>query len=270
MTYRAPPRLKHGEEFGALLRSAESVDVTAARLAENAAGYKALIAAGATTALWKLLVPLGLVLALIPVAYVATRAPSPTPSVVEAPAHAIAGEQPATHASIVTHESIDGLPVAEQPRPAPVAVERPAPLVTSIEAPPSVPAPSALPEQLRLYEEAREAARRGDYTTGVARVDELLSRFPSTPMRAEAELARADFLARANRVTEAARALEALIADRSHAGRRGELLRTLGDLYRRTGDCKRALEVYDRALAGTLRDRDRKDVEAGRERCKAR
>ena len=47
MTYESPPRLKQGDEFGELLRAGDVVDVSADRLASNAAGYKTLIAAGA-------------------------------------------------------------------------------------------------------------------------------------------------------------------------------------------------------------------------------
>ena len=267
MTFERPPRLKHGDEFGDLLRAAEDVSVTPERLAENAAGYKALVATGATTALWKLLVPLVLVIAIVPVAYRATR-PVAVPSITNAsPEHAMTGEAPAMHASVTALEEIVAAPAEEPPKPRPAVVVKPPAPVVAMPAPPAVPAPSQLPEQIRIYEEARDAGGRGDFATGVQRIDDLLARFPATPLRAEAELTRAEYLARANRVDEAVRALEALSGNATHKSRHGELLRTLGDLYRRSGDCTRALAAYDRALAMRLRDRDRKEAVAGRARC---
>jgi hypothetical protein len=65
-------------------------------------------------------------------------------------------------------------------------------------------------------------------------------------------------------------ALEALAGARAHAGRRAELLRTLGDLHRKHGDCARAIDAYTRALAAHPRERDRRDAEIGRDRCTRR
>lgn len=267
MTFEQPPRLKHGDEFGGLLRAADDVAVTPERLADNAARYKTLIATGATTALWKLLVPFVLLLAVVPIAYRATRATTP-PSITNAsPEHVLTSEAPTMHARVTAPEEVVAAPAEEPPTPRAVAPAKPPAPVVAIPAPPAVPAPSELPEQIRIYEDARDAGQRADYTTGVRKIDDLLSRFPSTPLRAEAELTRAEYLARANRVDDAARALEALIANSVHRSRHGELLRTLGDLYRRNGDCAHAIAAYDRALALPLRDRDRKEVTAGRARC---
>src|SRR5262249_19800557 len=63
MTFEQPPRLKDSPELGAVIRAAGEANVTPERLADNAAGVKALIAAGATTALWKLVLPVLLLLA---------------------------------------------------------------------------------------------------------------------------------------------------------------------------------------------------------------
>src|SRR5439155_18451401 len=100
--------------------------------------------------------------------------------------------------------------------------------------------------------------------TALSRLDELLRRFPATPLRADAELTRADVLARAGRLAEAAQAFDALARDDAHRGRRGELLRTLGDLYRQLHDCKLANDAYTRALAEKLSEKDRADAEHGR------
>jgi tetratricopeptide (TPR) repeat protein len=276
MTFEQPPRLRDSEHLGPLLRAAEPT-VTAERLAVNAAGVKARLAAGATTfAAWKLIVPLVLLLGvLVPVLIQATR-------------ERAAGERSAGEASIVAiapdagadaavadaatlEDVVDAAEVElvsdAAPEPRRRSVPRTVVADAGVDAAPEA-APSDLPEQIRIYEAARAAGRRGDLAGGLELLAELVRRFPATPLRAEAELTRAELWARADRV-EAVPALEALIADPVHRGRRGELLRTLGDLHRRRGDCPHALEAYDRALAERLGRRDRSDVERGRARCVA-
>ena len=268
MTYESPPRLKQGDEFGELLRAGDVVDVSADRLASNAAGYKALIAAGATTALWKLLVPFLLLLAIgVPAIVYLTRDQASEPVALAAPEQTLSVDTGDVHAIATSREVIVAAAPEEPKR---IAVAKSLPAVVEMGPPPAVPAPSELPEQIRLYEDARDAGRRGEYATAIAAIDDLLRRFPATPLRAEAELTRAEYFARADRVDEAVRAVEALVGDESHKGRRGELLRMLGDLYRRKGDCTRAVDAYTRALAQRLSDRDRKDVVRGRERCAAK
>jgi len=270
MTYESPPRLKHGDEFGQLLRAGDVVDVSADRLASNAAGYKTLIAAGASTALWKLLVPLVLLFAIgVPAILYLTRDEASTPVVsVAPPEQALSGEAAEMHAIATASERIVAAPVEiEKPIATPV---KGTPIVAELAQPPAVPPPSELPEQIRIYEEARDAGRRGEFSTATAAIDDLLRRFPATPLRAEAELTRAELFARADRLDEAVLAVDALVADESHRGRRGELLRMLGDLYRRKGDCTRALDAYTRALGQRLSDRDRKEVVNGQKRCSAK
>jgi tetratricopeptide (TPR) repeat protein len=274
MTYEQPPRLKYGDEFGALLKAADVDTVTADRLATNAAGYKALIATGATTALWKLIVPLVLLaILIIPVGYKLTREPTreaPVTSV--SPEHAAHVEDVDIRTAGTEHEPAvtGGDPSPEPARVArrPAAPSAPsASLIAQITEPPAVPAPSELPEQIRLYELARDAARRGDHREAVARIDELLQRFPTTQLRAEAQLTRTESLARGNRFDEAVKALEQLIADDTHRGRRGELLRTLGDLHRRRGDCTHAVDAYTRALAQRLTELNRSEITRARDLC---
>jgi hypothetical protein len=269
MTFEQPPRLKHSAEFGPLLRAAEPA-ITVERLATNASAVKTSIAAGATTfALWKLLAPFVLLLAVaVPVIVRSTR---------DTPAHERVAETPppvATNDAVVPIDALEiavaidaDVVVAEDAAPSRrVAVARPPEAApdAAVEAPSAT---SDLPEQIRIYEAARAAGRRGELERGLALIDELVTRFPATQLRAEAELTRAELLARANRVGVAAPALEILIADPVHRGRRGELLRTLGDLYRRNGDCAHAVDAYTRALAERLAGRDRADIERSRDRC---
>jgi TolA-binding protein len=162
-------------------------------------------------------------------------------------------------------------PPADAPSPPPVVHRHVAPPVDApvVEDAPPVPPPSDLPVQIELYNQARAAAAARDFTGALDKLEELLRRFPQSPLRADAELTRADVLARANRLPDAANAFEALARDDMHRGRRGELLRTLGDLYRQLHDCTHATEAYTRALAEHLNEKDRADAQRGRDRCNA-
>jgi TolA-binding protein len=271
MTLEQPPRLKDGE-LGPILRAADHADVSPERLADNAARVKALIAAGTTTALWKLLAGL-LLLGLLAIPIVglvrdrddATPTPVPTQDRVVVAEAADAGAPDAIVAEPDASEVSE--PAPPRPRPAPrVAVAPPDAGVPDAAEPP----PSDLPAQIELYNAARAAAAAGKFALAIDRIDELFRKFPSTQLRADAELTRADVLARGGRLAEAAQAFEALAKDDAHRGRRGELLRTLGDLYRQQHDCTRAADAYNRALAGRIGERDRADAERGRDRCTPR
>jgi len=270
MTFEQPPRLKDSPELGAVIRAAGEAKVTPERLADNAAGVKALIAAGATTALWKLLLPLVLLVAIVaPIAVkLATPDDEPPPPPPPAPAPVVAAT-PLPDAA----EAIPEIDAPPEPAPPPPVSRRravPVPVDAAVIIEDAPPARSELAAQIELYRAARDAGVRGDVAHGIELLDDLLRQYPATPLRAEADLTRADFLARANRLDEATRAFEDLVRDAAHGGRRGELLRTLGDLYRRRGDCAHAVDAYTRALAERLSDRDREDVERGRDRCTPR
>jgi TolA-binding protein len=275
MTLERPPRLKDGE-LGAILRAADRAEVSPERLAHNASRIKTLIAAGTTTALWKLLVVLGLLVAVaVPVVsrLVRTDDAEPPPAVV-----ASAGADAGVAATVPDAALADPdaaitviEPDAARPperRQAVRVAAAPPDAGTAVDA--AEARPSDLPIQIQLYNDARAAAGTGDFGAAIDRIDDLLRRFPSTQLRPDAELTRADLLARANRLVEAAHAFEQLARDDAHRGRRGELLRTLGDLYRKLDDCKRAVDAFTRALAERLNDRDRADAQRGRDRCTAR
>jgi hypothetical protein len=271
MTLESPPRLKHDPALGPVIRAGDQAALSADRLVRNHDAVKAQIAAPASRA-WLWTAGL-LVLALAGAVLVTGRLrggadapPAPVVAVAPPVAPAAAIDAGVAVAFDATVES------APEPAPSPAA----APIVkprrrTAASPPPEaapVPAPSSdLPEQIRLYEAARTAGRQGEFAIGIARIGELLGRFPGTPLRAEAELTRAELFARAGQHGEAVAALEQLIASPAHAGRRGELLRTLGDLERQHGDCARAAEVYTRAQAERLSARERTRVARGLAGC---
>jgi TolA-binding protein len=276
MTIERPPRLEHDAELGAIVRAGKEVHVSPERLAANADRIRTAIASGSSFAAWKLLV----VLVLVGGAAVVTwslmgRGPEagPAPAVVVAPTPDAAIARPdapgpevdAAVAGAVAPDAAS--PVVRRPPARRVPADAGVPDAAAADAATST---SDLPEQIRLYDAARRAAARGELTSAIERLDELLRRFPATQLRPDAELTRAELLARADRYDEAVTALEALARARAHAGRRAELLRTLGDLHRTHGDCTRAVDAYTRALAAHPGERDRRDAESGRDRCTSR
>jgi tetratricopeptide (TPR) repeat protein len=276
MTIERPPRLEHDAELGAIVRAAKHVPVGPERLAANADRIRASIAAGSSFAAWKLLLSLLVIGGAVAVTWSQVgRGEEPrTPELVVVAALPDAGADAAlvtpdaaTLALDAAAPEVPAAPGGRRPR-----IRRVEPAVVPPDAgvPDAATATSDLPEQIRLYDEARRSAARGDLSPALDRRDEHQRRFPTTQLRPDAELTRAELLARANRHDEAVTALEALASARAHAGRRAELLRTLGDLHRKHGDCARAVDAYTRALAAHPRERDRRDAESGRDRCTRR
>lgn len=285
MSTREPPRLTADDELGAALRSGDQAQLsglTEERLAAGAGALEQAIARGAPPTplpVWKIGVPLAILAAALGGYYLGRRGeapavertaePSPVVATGEADAGAVAA--PPDAAVVAPPETPEAASDPEEaPRPARPARreqprEQPAPApdihIDAIE--------SDLPEQIRLYDEAREAGARREYAGALDRLDELLRQFPNTPLRADAELTRADLLTRAGRLDDASRSLSRLAADRSHRGRRGELLRALGDVHRKRNDCAQARAAYRRALGEKLSRRERGKVERGLERCPA-
>jgi tetratricopeptide (TPR) repeat protein len=260
MSLESPARLKHGE-LGRILDAADGA-VAPERIAANHAAIKAAIAAGVGRT-WPLWLKLGLPLLLVTGALLLYRGVA-REQPLSAPVREVIVAMPTVDAAIAIDAPID----AEVPVDAEVIAKKPpkAVIVPPDAAPPEPP-PSDLPAQIALYEQARAAAAKGELARGIELLDELLQRFPSTQLRAEAELTRAELLTRTNRLDDAAAALEALVASPAHRGRRGELLRALGDVRRKQGDCTRAIEAYTGARATKLSPAETVKVERGLERC---
>lgn len=127
--------------------------------------------------------------------------------------------------------------------------------------------PSTLPSQLRLYRAAKAAASRGEHARAAQLLRQLLVQYPKSPLAPEAELGRADYLVRAGRADEAEKAIKKIAVDPRHTGRRGEILRVLGDLLRKQGRCKKAKAAYERALAQSLSGREARAARAGIRAC---
>jgi tetratricopeptide (TPR) repeat protein len=264
MSRESPPRLKRDAELGAILRAADT-PVAPERIAANGDAVKAAIAAGlarASLPLWKIGLPLLLIVGAVAVQRATSRTAAPA---IELPREAMRGG--GGSAAIAVGERA----VEREVAPPLAAPDAPPPKRTVAppgeSAPPPPPPASDLPVQIKLYEDARAAAGRGELAAGIALLDELLRRFPSTQLRAEAELTRAELLIRANRLPDAAAALEALAADAAHRGRRGELLRTLGDVRRKQGDCTAAVDAYTRARAAGVGPGEAAKIERGLARC---
>lgn len=184
------------------------------------------------------------------------RAVAPIASPVVTPSKPVAVVSPA--ASPTNPAPTPSSPVASSPVGASPVVPTPAELP---------PAASDLPDQIKLYEAARAAKSRKEFAVALARLDELMRRFPATPLRPDVDLTRAELLMLSDRLGDAAIALDKLANDPAHRGRRGELLRTLGDVRRKQKDCPGAIDAYMRAREAKLSAQEASRVERGIERC---
>jgi hypothetical protein len=200
--------------------------------------------------------------------------PPRTPPAAPTPRAAGTTSQPHLHAEVATVGR--GAPPTSEPhlhaevlppgRGAPPASE---PHLHAEALPPGRGSPPAsdLAEQLRLYDTATASARAGDYAHALRTLDELERRFPRTTLAAEVALSRAEYLARSGAVDAAIAATEKLVADPRHAGRRAQLLRVLGDLWIRHGDCAKATHAFRDALSLSLPANEAAAVQTGIERC---
>lgn len=272
----SPRRLKHDDELGPLLDAADA-SLSRARLAGVQARVHERIAKGSRFAAWKLVLAIALLGGGAAVAWqllasdaqvVAPGGDAALPidaAAIDAPPDAIADAAVDAPSDAEVLTAIDARPVVIARAPIDASVPG-----LPIDTAPDAAVASELPEQIRIYEEARDASRRGEFALALARLDDLLARFPATPLAADAALTRADVLARAGKLAEAAAALELLVADPVHRHRKGELLRTLGDVERRRGDCTRARDAYKRASAEKLTAAQARDVAHGLKRCDGR
>ncbi len=133
----------------------------------------------------------------------------------------------------------------------------------------AAPPQSQLPEQLLLLKEAKALARAKKYDRALGRLAELKTRFPNTPLRAEADLRRAIVLSASGRVAQAESAVRALLKDSRHAGRTAELHHMLVDLLIEQGRCGAAQASLGAAIAAGLGSSRRQAAETGVARCKA-
>lgn len=137
------------------------------------------------------------------------------------------------------------------------------------EPPDAAPPQSLLPDQLLLLKEAKALARAKKFDLALGKLTELETRFPDTPLRAEADLRRAIVLSASGRVAKAESAVRALLKDSRHAGRTAELHHMLVDLLVQQRRCAAAQASLDTAIAAGLSTSRRQAAETGLARCKA-
>ena len=268
MSLESPPRLKQGAEYGRILEAAET-PVSPDRIASNQAAIKAAIAAGVVKSI-PLWIKLGLPIVLLVGGYALYRGLARDEAPAPAPVVAVSADAMMIEPDAAPMIELDAGVVVEPDAAIAVVKKQPVKRVEVVVVDAGAPAPqSDLPAQIALYEQARQAAAKGEVARGIDLLDELFTRFPSTQLRAEAELTRAELLTRANRLDDAAAALDALISSAAHRGRRGELWRALGDVRRKQGDCRRAVEVYTHAREEKLSTTENAKVDRGLESCAA-
>ncbi len=290
-----PPRLVEHPEYGQDWAAAAGDDFEAERLARcggrisaEVAGLSAgagLSGAGATGLLTvaKVVAPILLVGGLL-AAYLAMREPASVIPVAQEPQPVIQEREPDKTPVRPVQPKIVQPPPADAPesekravRPAP---KRPKPKRRKIEpqqpAPAKLPepespvvkeAPSALPQQLALFDGAKRLAKDGKLDAALTKLDELERRFPESHLRREARLARADYLVQGNRPEEAAVQIQRLLLQSDFSSKRPVLLQLLGDSWMKRGRCDRARGAYRKALGAGLNKKRANMVRLAIKKC---
>ncbi len=116
-------------------------------------------------------------------------------------------------------------------------------------------ASSQLAEQLRLYREAQELAKQEQHKDALRLLQQLLDRFPQSPLQPEIEISRVEILIKDDQEAEAIAHLKKMLPARHHQGKRAMLYFTLADLLRKRGDCPAALAAYQSAQSAGLAEK---------------
>ena len=129
---------------------------------------------------------------------------------------------------------------------------------------------SLLPEQLRLFERAQQAARGGDYDGALRLLQRLETEFPGSPIDPETRLAKAEYLVRGKRYREATVEIQKMLLEPPLAGKRATLYQMLGDAWMNRGRCDRAVGAFEKALESGLEPTHEEAVRAAVGKCEAR
>ena len=116
---------------------------------------------------------------------------------------------------------------------------------------------------------ARAAASAERHDDALRAIAELQARYPAGPFEPEALLLRSRVLTQARRLAQAQRLTEALIDDPRLRGKRTDLLRQLGEIWRLRDDCSQARSAWQRALELGLASEGASEVRAAMEACGA-
>jgi TolA-binding protein len=126
---------------------------------------------------------------------------------------------------------------------------------------------SALNEQVRLFDDAKRHLRSNRFSKALKRLNELDRRFPESPLSRESKELRARSLAGLGRNREAAGTVRHLLEFNIPTRKKAQLLRFLGDLQVRQGQCEDAVESYRRALGLGLPGAESSAAKAGIRQC---
>lgn len=233
-----PQRLEDGE-LGAALAAERAAGFAAARVEAAKAAVRARIAGGVPPRRPWLRIAGGTGAAALLVAAAAHWAwPSGDPG------HSSSSNDPRLSSNApAAHDG--GSSAMAAPTVAPPENGTRAAVVSSLPAhvPPAAPASTPegdLPEQIARYQAAQAAADAGRLEDAIGSLDSLLAQWPASPLRAEVELSKGEYLARARRDPEAIALLSRLLDDPAQAAKRVEIALLLGDEEVRSGDCDAA------------------------------
>lgn len=129
---------------------------------------------------------------------------------------------------------------------------------------------SDLPAQIALLEQARQHTRASRHEQALAVLAELASKYPNSPLLAEADVSRAESLAMSGDVDAATKLIGRLLQSPLHSGRRAQLSHLLADVWLRAGDCQKAVPAYQAALRFGLATKRAAAAQRGLAQCNAR
>lgn len=300
----APPRLRDSEEFGEILQkeeaplSAERInkngEILHQRLASSIIATGAITSTTAAALIIKIGVPIVLSISAATTAYLylstgVNKTMEQPPSIIQRPRHTAFNESGRDGGQINSQpqDAVSSFPMDAESKALKPRSRRASPkkLIVPIHPfPPSdagidlasikesMPAPwetSELPAQLRLFHSAQSLGKTGSYSSALTIIEQLLTRYPHTPLRAEAEFSQVDFLIRAGRNQEALPKIRKLLNDPNHQGRQGELWRVLGNILQIQGNCSEAIKAYQHALAFPLRKEEIVSIRHALKKCAA-
>lgn len=273
----SPPRLKEDPEFGDVLQDAAAEDeLTPERIARNGEKVRQRIAAlglaatslSPTIAGWLKVMGGGAIVAAVGTGvYFTMNPPTSVDDLVESVPTlvAIATEEISPAATPVVIETPVGTQIAMiAPTPS-IALSTGTPEATAVPTADATVDSSALAEQLADFESARAAANRGQFDVALQQLDALEKQWPDSPLAAEIELSRADYLVRSGRLQEATEVISALVLDPAHAPRRAELYQVLGDLWIKLDNCPNAVTAYKQVV--DMSDEVDEGVSMGLRKC---
>jgi len=126
---------------------------------------------------------------------------------------------------------------------------------------------SVLDAQLAFFNGAKASVEERAYRKALSKLDTLDAQYPGGPLAFESRELRARCLFFMGSLAPAEGLVDALVQESRSNRKKAELMRFLGDIQARRGQCAKAQESYRRALGLGLRDADSRAAKNGIASC---